>query len=154
MVRKALHGIGERTSVHFTSPFSHKFWKVFSNTRNRNTDSAGIVFGGADRAQLKLYTLQWRHNEPDRVSNHQPHDCLLNSLFRCRPKIISKLRSPAFVRGTVTGEFPAQRASNAENVSIWWRHHGKNSAKRCTMPMQSEHHLKPETFYRFRLPMC
>ena len=24
---------------------------------------------------------------------------------------------------TVTGEFPAQRASNRENVSIWWRHH-------------------------------
>ena len=23
----------------------------------------------------------------------------------------------------ITGEFPAQRASNAENVSIWWRHH-------------------------------
>ena len=23
----------------------------------------------------------------------------------------------------MTGEFPAQRASNAENVSIWWRHH-------------------------------
>ena len=23
-----------------------------------------------------------------------------------------------------TGEFPAQIASNAENVSIWWRHHG------------------------------
>ena len=23
----------------------------------------------------------------------------------------------------VTGEFPAQRVSNAENVSIWWRHH-------------------------------
>ena len=22
-----------------------------------------------------------------------------------------------------TSEFPAQRASNAENVSIWWRHH-------------------------------
>ena len=21
------------------------------------------------------------------------------------------------------GEFPAQMASNAENVSIWWRHH-------------------------------
>ena len=29
--------------------------------------------------------------------------------------------SLAFVRGT--GEFPAQMASNAENVSIWWRHH-------------------------------
>ena len=24
----------------------------------------------------------------------------------------------------MTGEFPAQRASNAVNVSIWWRHHG------------------------------
>ena len=24
---------------------------------------------------------------------------------------------------TGTGEFPAQRVSNAENVSIWWRHH-------------------------------
>ena len=23
----------------------------------------------------------------------------------------------------VAGEFPAQRASYAENVSIWWRHH-------------------------------
>ena len=22
----------------------------------------------------------------------------------------------------MTGEFPAQKASNAENVSIWWRH--------------------------------
>ena len=26
----------------------------------------------------------------------------------------------------VPGEFPAQIASNAENVSIWWRHHGSH----------------------------
>ena len=34
--------------------------------------------------------------------------------------------SLAFVWGLspVTGEFPTQRASNAENVSTWWRHHG------------------------------
>ena len=25
----------------------------------------------------------------------------------------------------VNGEFPAQQASNAENVSIWWRRHAK-----------------------------
>ena len=33
--------------------------------------------------------------------------------------------SLAFVweNSPVTGEFPAQMASNAENVSIWWRHH-------------------------------
>ena len=33
--------------------------------------------------------------------------------------------SLAFVGNSpVTGEFPAQMASNAENASIWWRHHG------------------------------
>ena len=26
----------------------------------------------------------------------------------------------------VTGESPAQRASNAENVYIWWHHHGED----------------------------
>ena len=32
--------------------------------------------------------------------------------------------SLAFVWGTPgTGEFPPQMASNAENVSIWWRRH-------------------------------
>ena len=33
--------------------------------------------------------------------------------------------SLAFVRGNspVTGEFPAQMASNAKNIFIWWRHH-------------------------------
>ena len=33
--------------------------------------------------------------------------------------------SLAFVGGNSpgTGKFPAQMASNAENVSIWWRHH-------------------------------
>ena len=29
---------------------------------------------------------------------------------------------------TVTGEFPAQKASNAEDVSIWWRHHDTDSS--------------------------
>ena len=36
--------------------------------------------------------------------------------------------SLAFVRGISpgTGEFPTQMASNAENASIWWRHHVLN----------------------------
>ena len=69
--------------------------------------------------------LQWRHNERGGFSNHQPHDCLLNCLFRRRSKKISKLCVPGLCEGNspVTGEFPAQRASNAENISIWWRHH-------------------------------
>ena len=67
----------------------------------------------------------WRHNEHDGVSNHQPHDCLLNRLFRRRSMKTSKLCVTGLCAGNspVTGEFPAQRVSNAENVSIWWRHH-------------------------------
>ena len=70
-------------------------------------------------------TLQWRHNGRDGVSNHQPHYCLLKRLFRRRSKKTSKLRVTGLCVGNSpgTGEFPAQMASNAENVSIWWRHH-------------------------------
>ena len=70
-------------------------------------------------------SLQWRHNGSDSVSNHQPHDCFLNRLFRRRSKKTSKLRVTGLCAGNSpgTGEFPAQMASNAENVSIWWRHH-------------------------------
>ena len=32
-----------------------------------------------------------------------------------------------------TGEFPAQKASNAENVSIWWRHHDRLWQDEMTM---------------------
>ena len=71
------------------------------------------------------YSLQWRHNGCDGVSNHQPHDCLLNRLFRRSSKKTSKLRVTGHCAGNspVTGEFPVQRASNAVNLSIWWRHH-------------------------------
>ena len=74
---------------------------------------------------VKGFTLRWRHNEHDIVSNHQPHHCLLSHLFRRRSKKTSKLRVTGLcVRNSPgTGEFPAQMASNAENVSIWWRHH-------------------------------
>ena len=73
----------------------------------------------------KTMTLQWRHNERDGVSNHQPHDYLLNRLFRRWSMKTSKLRVTGLCAGNspVTGEFPAQRAISAENVSIWWRHH-------------------------------
>ena len=39
-------------------------------------------------------------------------------------KKTSKLRVTGLCAGNSpgTGEFPAQGASNAENVSIWWRH--------------------------------
>ena len=44
---------------------------------------------------------------------------------RRRSKKTSKLRVTGLCEGNspVSGEFPAQRTSNAENVFIWWRHH-------------------------------
>ena len=46
-------------------------------------------------------------------------------LFRRRPKKTSKFRVNGLCEGNspVTGGFPSQRASNAGNFSIWWRHH-------------------------------
>ena len=79
--------------------------------------------------------LQWRHNGHDSVSNHQPHDCLLNRLFRHRSKKTSKLRVTGICAGNSpgTGEFPAQMASNAENGSIWWRHHVIGTHGLCSL---------------------
>ena len=75
---------------------------------------------------LVISALQLRHNEQDGVWNHQPHDCLLNRLFKRRSKKTSQLRVTGLCAGTSpgTGEFPTQMAIHAENVSIWWRHHG------------------------------
>ena len=130
---------------------SHAVWKTWpsglSNDKNLglrprflSTESLGPCFshGMGDHDQIlhslamhylhwwRVYanSLQWRHNEPDRVSNHQPHDCLLNRLFRRRSKITSKLRVTGLCAGNspMTGEFPAQRACYAGNNSIWWRH--------------------------------
>ena len=83
------------------------------------------------KIKLEIYTfyffisLQWHLNEPDDVSNHQPRNCLLNCLITHRSKKTSKLRVTGLCAGNslVTSEFPAQMASNAEYVSIWWRHH-------------------------------
>ena len=67
----------------------------------------------------------WRHNERDVISNHRRPDCLLNHLFRYRLKKTSKLRVTALCKGNprMTSGFPSQKASNVENISIWWRHY-------------------------------
>ena len=54
-------------------------------------------------------------------------ECLRNRLFGRRSKKTSMIRVTGLCAGNSPvpagpGEFPAQRASNAENVSIWWRH--------------------------------
>ena len=89
------------------------------------------------------HQLLWRQIGRDSISNHQPHDCLLNWLFRLRSKKTSKLRVTGLYAGNsrVTGKFPTQMGSNAENVSIWWRHHALQQQYMNVMVSQITSHL-------------
>ena len=73
-------------------------------------------------SMLPKLSLGCRHNGRDAVSNHQSHDCLLNRLFGRRSNKALKLRVTCLCAGNspVTGEFPAQRTSNAENVEVFY----------------------------------
>ena len=61
-------------------------------------------------------------------------------VFSDADKKTSKLRVTGLCEGNspVTREFPALRASNAENVSIWWRHHDFAWSRRPICKMLSE----------------
>ena len=76
-------------------------------------------------AKSRAYSmiLQWHYNERNGVSNHRRPN---RTLSRRSWKKTSNLRVTGLCKGNspVTGEFPAQRVSNGENVFIWWRHHG------------------------------
>ena len=69
--------------------------------------------------------LQWSHNERDGVSTGVSIVCS-TVCWGADKKKQHKLSVTDLCAGKspVTGDFPAQMASNAENVSIWWRHHG------------------------------
>ena len=89
---------------------------------NRTTRCSNVIV--SNRLLVKQ-SLQWRRNGNNGVSNHQSHGCLLSPLLRSRSNKTSKLRVTGRCAGNspLTGEFPAQMDSNAENVSFWWRHH-------------------------------
>ena len=67
---------------------------------------------------------------------------LLNSLCRHRSKETSKLRVTGLCEGNspLTGEFPSQRASDAVNVSIWWRHYELVTAPKLSKAQQNRLH--------------
>ena len=106
-------------------PFDGVIMKKF----RRSTRWSHKVFNSLDLNynvwyNLKLLTTANSY-EPEGVSNHQLHDCLLNRLFMHSSKKTSRLRVTGLCAGNspVTSEHPAHRASNTENVFIWWRHH-------------------------------
>ena len=76
-------------------------------------------------SQYSISELEWRHDERNGVSNFRRFEFLRNRLLRRRSKKISKLCVTGLCEGNspMTCGFPSQRASIAEKVSNWWRHH-------------------------------
>ena len=103
-------------------------WQVTTNKKVKIPYNCLVLMRGIHSHMKSVMPLQWRHNGRNGVWNHQPHDCLLNRLLRCRSKKTSKLRVTGLCEGNspVTGGFPTQRASNGQNVSIWWRLHAES----------------------------
>ena len=75
---------------------------------------------------------RWRHKERNGVLNHRCLDCLFNRMFKRISKKPSTPHVAGFCEGNppMTGGFPSQGVSDAENVSIWWRHHANAQCRR------------------------
>ena len=128
MMGNVFPGIGaiicRRSDLQFYGWFGH--YQITTKQDNHHPCVWFLRYNIVRKNHYYIQPLRWRHNDHAGVSNHQPHGCLLNRLFRRKSKKTSKLRVTGLCAGNSpgTGEFPAQMASYAENVSIWWRHHG------------------------------
>ena len=111
-------------STWMTTPFSSDA-EVVSRPFNEVNKCVIAPYGFGSGCGDCVFSLQWCHNGRDGVSNNQSYHYLLNRLFRHRSKKISILHVTGLCAGNspVIGEFPTEMASNAENVSIWWRHY-------------------------------
>ena len=79
------------------------FWRLLSTSISTTVMLTPTLAWDMMRAVDIWSPLHWRHNDHDSVSNHQPHDCLLNGLFRRRSKKTSKLRVTGLCVGNSTG---------------------------------------------------
>ena len=98
---------------------------VLFRRRSQGTSKLHVTGFCAGNSPVCILSLRWRHNGHNSVSNHQPPDLYSTVLFRRKSKETSKLHVTGLCVGNSPGtaEFPAQMASNTENVSIWWHHH-------------------------------
>ena len=120
-----------------------------------NLWSAGCVLSpprtksaGGDAA-----SLLWRHNGRDVVSNHQPHDCLLNRSFRRRSRKTSKLRVTGRCEGPVNSSHKELKMFPFDDVimlTIWQRYSFNDFyleyARKCRLLFKSrsfECHISP-----------
>ena len=121
----------------------------------------------------KLQRLVSKHSKTQQITNHAHtdsrevlshyNDVIMSAMasWITSPTIVystvysrrwskktSKFRVTGLCEGNspVTGEFPAQRANNAENVTIWWRHHEICSIERRDCTVHPKNHVEGLNF--------
>ena len=90
--------------------------------RHRNANTGGLIRCPIHRGialsspaiTQSNTTLRWRHNGRNGVAKQQPHDCIINRLFRRRSKKTSKVR----VTGLCVGNSPG-----TVGMAPWWHGH-------------------------------
>ena len=111
----------------FPSQAVSSHWFLIScSTHSKCPPSAAQSNGGHSFRFLENYSLQWRHNGA--IASQITSLVVVYSAvwFGADQRKHQSSTSLAFARGIhrgPVGKFPAQRASNLENVFIWWRHH-------------------------------
>ena len=108
------------SSITRITSYWYSFYHASNTCRLARTDHSGL--------HKTFKSLQWRHNGRDDISNHQPHDCLLNRLFNAQIKETSKLCVTGLCEenSPVTGEFPTQRPVTRKMfpfddvIMQWW----------------------------------
>ena len=123
------------------SMFCHNNWcaiTIAHQSVHRNGNHSTIVYHtgmhtwpqGLGTTGYLNSALQWRHNGHDSVSNHQPHGCLLNRLFRRRSKKTSNLR----VTGLCAGKSPGTPVNSPHKWPVTRKcfHLMTSSLKNCS----------------------
>ena len=81
-----------------------------------------LIYVGDALKQLDVIMMM--SYEGHHVSIHRPLSCLFNSYADPHQRNIKiRITAPLWEEFTGDGDLPAQRASKAENASIWWRYH-------------------------------
>ena len=92
---------------------------------------------GQHKTAWDYSSLQWRYNERDGVSNHKPRNCLLTQVFiqaRLKENIKALCHWPLCGEVSRWRWISRTKVSDAENVSIWWRHHVKWDRRQSLRP--------------------
>ena len=123
----------KRVSLHSKRPWTGLILGFSGAYQSFSFKKSHFIFDLLHEIILNItMTLQW----PRRRLKSPASRLFTQSFIRAQSKenIKAPRHWPLCGEFTGTGESTAQRASNAENVSIWWRHHMWSDKSICIAP--------------------